>query len=394
MSVTPDRNQKLPKNLILRGKPGSEIIYYKRVHKARQILKSLHLPYAPANISKAVHMRDAYNARLNFGLPLIEEDIIPEKLKPLATLGDVFKVYREAAGRRRLTAQMKPRTAHSYISMLKLIIRDTGEGLSPDNLTVKTLNRDLIKKYETAKLAELGDNSTAIARRRMAGSIRSTLRQARALFSAWAMEEYEEAGLRLPDLTGFLKKSTGHIKKVRYKKPDQELIDSTLSQAMHLQYKEPEAFMVFVLGYHVGLRPGEMACARRGWLQQRGDVYQVEINEDKDECIKSKEGRIIPVPEWVYTTLSRGCRDYLIVGKTKNARENFIKREFAAWMRLIGWDKETYPKAAHELRKLFGCRVVQKFGPLVAQRRLGHASFKTTEDYYSDYIDECPALPL
>jgi integrase len=57
-------------------------------------------------------------------------------------------------------------------------------------------------------------------------------------------------------------------------------------------------------------------------------------------------------------------------------------------MRGIGWEREQYAKAAHELRKLYGSRVYSKLGAAAAQEYLGHASMTTTCKYYARL--DCP----
>jgi len=96
--------------------------------------------------------------------------------------------------------------------------------------------------------------------------------------------------------------------------------------------------------------------------------------------------RIVPVSAAVYehlAALHRPGDDYIVSGGSPRARENLIKRDFAGWMRELGWDAEQYPKAAHELRKLIGSRWYTERGAEVAQNWLGHADITTTCRFYA-----------
>jgi hypothetical protein len=61
-------------------------------------------------------------------------------------------------------------------------------------------------------------------------------------------------------------------------------------------------------------------------------------------------------------------------------------------MRSLGWDRSRWPKAAHELRKLYGSRIFSQLGQAHAQNYLGHASIETTCRYYA--VLEAPMLFL
>jgi hypothetical protein len=62
-------------------------------------------------------------------------------------------------------------------------------------------------------------------------------------------------------------------------------------------------------------------------------------------------------------------------------------------MREIGWDKYTYPKAAHELRKLAGSMWYTKAGLEWAARWLGDTA-ATVDHYYADLVDNRAAVVM
>ncbi len=90
----------------------------------------------------------------------------------------------------------------------------------------------------------------------------------------------------------------------------------------------------------------------------------------------------------------RTASPFVLPGVTKTDRVDLIRYEFADWMRSIGWERETYSKAAHELRKLQGSRWFTEVSPVAAQAWLGHQSIETTCKYYAKLIEQPAPLPL
>jgi integrase len=77
--------------------------------------------------------------------------------------------------------------------------------------------------------------------------------------------------------------------------------------------------------------------------------------------------------------------DYILPGAHATARKKLINTDFAAWMRSVGWGRETYPKAAHELRKLAGSMWYTKAGLQWAAAWLGDTA-ATVDHFYSDPV--------
>jgi hypothetical protein len=83
--------------------------------------------------------------------------------------------------------------------------------------------------------------------------------------------------------------------------------------------------------------------------------------------------------------LRRPDDPYILPGGHPSGRSHLVNREFATWMRSIGWDRVTYPKAAHELRKLAGSMWYTHAGLQWAARWLGDTA-ATVDHYYCDLI--------
>ncbi len=402
MNVPGEPLRKLPHNLIARrsGNCGREILYFKRVYKGKQYSKSLGIYNTPRNIPKAERLRDQFNELLEKGLPLVEEIKTVMACGSVASIDQLLGVYQSAAALRRLETQMKPETVKGYISSFMNIMKTATGKHDIGYLSTGQINGCIVERYKRYKLESLPDEATARQRKRMSVTVRSTLRHARALFAPWVMREYKKAGLALPDMSSFLEESRPAKRRVKdtYRKPDQDLLDRTLTAAAALRRSDPDLYTVWVLAYECGLRAKEMVWAEPNWLQLRIEsgqsCYYFEIYESDVEFIKSKAGRSFPVSPEVYAYLKSrmNTSGFMLSGNTRSARESLVKRRFSAWMRGIGWTQDQYSKAAHELRRLFGCRVAQRFGALVAQKRLGHSSYQTTEEFYVDYIDKSAAL--
>jgi len=112
--------------------------------------------------------------------------------KDYATLRDVIGIYRRAAA----TRGIKDRTVGDYINSLAIIVHALHAG-SIEELSTCVLSRDLVEAYVESVIPD--SSGDALKRDRARRSARSTLRQARAVFSRWAMDAYGD--LKFPDLT-------------------------------------------------------------------------------------------------------------------------------------------------------------------------------------------------
>ena len=292
-------------------------------------------------------------------------------------LGELVEAYEAAAKVRGI----RPRTIRDYVSTFYHIV-SVGSGLQdPSQASSRILTRELVEVYVLNKLNEANGDTVAVQRARR--SVVSSLRQARSLFSKWAMCSY--VGLTLPDLGPFL--AAGDIKadKVMYRLPPQSLIDKTIHAGKELRETDPELYVVFLLCYGLAMRAGEAAAATWSWLE-KGNM---EIINRPNFKPKGKD-RHVPVSAEVmealdYVLASREPlkSPFILPGRSESQRTNLIKRKFSAWMRAQGWTSRKYPKAAHELRKLMGSRWYTERGAEVAQAWLGHSDIATTCRFYA-----------
>jgi integrase len=301
------------------------------------------------------------------------------------TFGELVEAYRAAA----LSRGLKPKFIPGNIACLRRVV-------GMEEAAFKTARLHLDEKT----LADYVDRSrpaehTPEGLLRWRRSARATIRKARTLFAAWALQEYRRKGFALPDLKAFLKAELVPGKGVakKYTRPPQEQVDAVKAGARVLREEGSPLYTVFLLTYSLALRAEEAAFARREWLRNGPEGWELTVPVDELYMPKGMRERGIPVHPDVAADLVAAAdavgSGYFLPGDVSGARYNLVQREFSAWMRGLGW---TRPRCAHELRALQGCRWFTEQGPAVAQKLLGHASVATTCAHYAEYSQAVTAL--
>jgi len=296
--------------------------------------------------------------------------------KGYSTLGEVFASYLPAAA-----MHVKEKTAVNNVNAFRGIVASVHPTLNPDNLPANELNSDLVNKYFAQAIAKA--RAHGVPEDRAKRSAQSKLNQARSLFAKWTKETYKD--LKLPALDPFLTSGRMKIRAVKYMLPPEDLVNRTISEGRKLKDSNPEMYAAFLLCYDLGLRSGEAIAAEWSWIRQSGGRFFMDIIRRPDFTPKGKE-RSIPIGATVMEhlqSLPQCASGHIIPKPTKWMRESIIGRSLATWMRVLGWDPEVYPKAAHELRKLIGSRWYTELGAEVAQSWLGHVDISTTCRYYA-----------
>ncbi len=213
-------------------------------------------------------------------------------------------------------------------------------------------------------------------------------------------------GLGLPDLTEFRAAGGVQTPAVQYGMPPDALIDCTIADSRRLATEEPALYLAYLLCYELALRSGEAVHARWAWIRTLPDKQQaLEVRPEGGWRPKSGLARTIAMGAGLGKALSVAAlraakgqpidpEGYILPGSTETGRKNLIKYGVSGWMRGRGWDPKTYPKAAHELRKLQGSRWFQLLGAEVAREWLGHKDIATTCRYYARLRKQPMALPL
>ena len=356
----PKKQPKKQKNLLLRHG-----VWYLRIEShGRAILRSLKTPNKEVAESRARAM-----IAMIRGEHWKELDRVKSK-GGVVSITDITAKFKEAARIRGLGAH----SIVGYLSALRTILEKGG--IESENVSSAVLTRELVEKYVAAVVLKPGNEQ------RHRRTARSTLRQARAIFSRWAMEQYR--GMTLPDLSGFLQADSGRATPVSYRLPPKPLIDETLKAGRKLADDKPHLYVAFLLCYDLGLRAIEAVACRWDWFREVDGRRYLDIIKRANFSPKGRE-RSVPVSAEVWEHLGKyGAKgEWVMPGKMLTDRNDIVRRDFADWMRSIGWDPETYPKAAHELRKLIGSRWYTERGAEVAQTWLGHKDISTTCRYYA-----------
>lgn len=322
-----------------------------------------------------------------------------------STLGAIFAVYREEAKARGIDA----RTAGSYISQLANIIRKVhGDQFDVENASAAILTGELLASYAKSEYLAAGDD--ILRQERVKGTIRSTIVNARSVFAKWTDNNGIYRNLSLSDLTGFKKQGTPwKVERKVYHRPPAPLIAKTVAAGRELRTSNPRLYAVFLLAYDLALRAGEAMAIEWTWFSttavegaivNHADIFRrpnfkpkwnmersVPINADTWRELQELRQR----PEWIQA--SGKPTPFVVPGAHETDRYNLVNREFAAWMRGLGWDAGTYPKTAHELRKLMGSEWFTKKTPQFAQEKLGHRNIATTCTFYARLSETPQALP-
>jgi integrase len=295
------------------------------------------------------------------------------------TVEEILEVYKEIAQARGLK-HVTIREASSRLR--KIVSRGIGD---PKKVRLHQLNRNAVLKFVAASRLEEPNPEQLMKWKR---TIKSTLRQARAVFAKWAVEEYKSRDLWIPDLDGFMTAEGVSAKGIakRYERPPEHEVQAILDSVPEMQQKEPELYAVFLLVYACALRAGEAANARTEWIEKEDATWTLRIPVDSLYVPKGGRSRYVPLhPDVAKALIESGIRNgtgYLIAGNSPTARYNRVTKELAAWMRSHDWQRL---KCAHELRALQGSRWYTEQGAEVAQLLLGHRSIETTCRYYANY---------
>jgi len=300
------------------------------------------------------------------------------------SIGRLLELYDRAARRQyAIDGCPAPATARANARALLLVVGRALQTESPGLVNVTNLTRELAEEYIQITVEAVGEDYEKRRRARLTAG--STLRQAKSVFTAWAVRYYGNH-VSIPECVEEFRKTGKVVRREKYQIPPKELRVATMRAARELKDARPDLNAVFILCYECGLRAGEAREARWEWFE--GEKGSRLINIRRRSYWKGPKNLVphaVPVSEEAYSELC-ACRngsEFIIPADTPTGRRDLIAREFAAWMRAVGWNRETYPKAAHELRKLAGSEWYTKAGIEWAAKWLGD-SHQTAAHFYAD----------
>lgn len=365
------------------------------------------LPSVRKDAEKQANKIDAFLDVRENTLDQAVQKFDPEKWNRLnptalaATVGDVLAAHETA----QKSLGLDERTARDYRSNLILIFRQALEhrrGSVPTDEQIKKIGLDeftvrLAADFKVARVARAGTDKTEIETKKR--SVNAVARNARAIFGVDARQHYEHLVLpkHLDDaLNALVFKKTGGKK---YRLPPVELIRKIFDLGQVLRNGDPEngvlpdrnAYLAYLLALQAGHRKKEIGEAVLDWIED-GEKPRIWVRTTPTFIAKNREEGWAEVQQWVIDEIRALCESpsYILSGtKTERKAEAFDRLNKR--LRAIGL-KALRP--THELRKLFGSYVANRFDLYRAQNALRHESPDITSDTYADLIVDESILVL
>ena len=340
--------------------------------------------------------------------------------KKLATLGEVFARYKEAACVLGFRHRVEEHTARDNIAKFRFVVRiargmhegygrmgarsASGKGSDDpeiDSLSSAVITRDLVGRFLTNYMQAVDSkdgaarNQIAVARR-MNGAAHA-LRLAKSIFAKNKMELYSE--LQLPDLAEFRSAAVLPVEKASHLAIGPETIAAMHAAAEKLKKKDLRQWLIHILLKHLALRPSEAMEARMSWLRPSdwGQwFFAVVVTESHRP--KASLG-YTPLPSEVAAEIVRAREtlakpdseiladdSFLVPGSTEQDRRTAIYRTHSEWMRLFV-PADDYEGSNYELRR-WGVQVIRrKYGKDAASDFARHAARDVTQAHYLERIN-------
>lgn len=357
------------------------------------------LPKARESFIRAKQLREEIIAGRFAVLDLVKERAPQTRLK------EIFARYETLAA---AAVGIEKKTVQQNIKTVRNIFRHTvgtprspspggegwGEGvklLTDDAIDAKPstdFNARLLEEFKLKMLASVG--ADRLDQDRIAITVNSMIRQARSLFSKkLPLNFYHD--LILPDIIALREVHLLKEPAKGFHMPSQSVLDRIQKAVPALAQSDPNCYIIYLLSYGSGLRPGEIKFARQHWIEPHPEAgHVIRMQNESDFRIKDNEERIVKIEPWALEGLRAvmipvlpGQPDYILRGN-KTERADHAFRRFSIFVKNCGLDRI---KAAHEMRKIFGSLVTQQAGLRAAQEALGHSSYATTERYYAGQVN-------
>ncbi|MBM4094124.1 MAG: site-specific integrase [Planctomycetes bacterium] len=305
--------------------------------------------------------------------------------RPYATIGEIVQAYRRALATH---AQPSPSTQRNNVSSLRKILRRGAGVEDPEAASAALLTGALVRAYARAVIPDGGPD-----RERRMRSVSSDLRQARSVFKRALRSAYRD--LELPDLGEFMdERPCGNPPAERQEYSEEEL--TILRSGAQLRDSDPALYVVWMLGYYLALRAGEIAAARWSWIEEADGRIEMRICRRPEEGFDPKGySGWVPLAPDVYQELLRYRRPddpYIVPGGNRTNRYQAVVERLSDWMRGQGWRRL---HCSHELRAYRGQCWRAAYGLDTARDWLRHAASVTTARHYTvNHNTASPALGM
>jgi integrase len=300
----------------------------------------------------------------------------PEALKePSHASADlVTRSYRILA----LRHGLKERTIEGNISALKKII---GRRKSLKNFPMSRLTGKLVREFidfELDLIAGQGED----ARQGKLRSIQSVLKQAKSIFKKSFHSRYEDAGIYLGNIEGFLLEQAETPASVDKEPLEDEVVEVLDAKVEKLSEVRPDFHAAYMLAKST-LRRGEIQRAKWDWVQMKKGQPHIVMSADQ----KGKKPTAIPLDPKIYSALQRWYKltedkEYILPedGWT-GERCGYFMKELDKWLRNEGGLKTDH--TFHELRAHTLHTIREKYGLEVAATVGRHSEAGITAKHYT-----------
>lgn len=337
-------------------------------------------------------------------------DALREKFKPWTntvqkiespTVGEFLVAIEAHGGIPPITFKSYSRKFRRLIAALKEIKGDAsrfhrGEGSANwrkliDAVRLAEIAPSAINRWKLDYIAaKRGD---ALAQHHAQTTAQSILRNSKCLFSPRVMRRLADAKieLQMPNPLPFDGVEIGKPSSQRYTSTiDAEKLARDASR--ELAKKEPDLFKIFLLGFGVGLRRGEidrLAWAQFNWSKDQINVVITAHGDTKTESSIAAVDVDPAVMKIFRRFKEKAAHEFVIESSVKprpGANWHHYRCE-CAFKRLNAWLREkgvTAQKPLHTLRKEFGSMICEQFGIFAASEALRHADIRLTRANYVD----------
>lgn len=275
-------------------------------------------------------------------------------------------------------------TVKSYLVAIRSIaVKGTGKRL--ETICLSDLNDLVISEYKKQRLEGIvGEEKIKSAKR----SINSQIQCAKSVFSKDAMKMYPDWDVSNAEVL----LSATKFKRVKktYRLPPPELVLKTFELLESYENQKPELYIALALALCFGLRRNEVLNSRRDWFEESKDgVTRIGVFTERDFLVKADEDGYASGSSVIADKILSQSKsfDYLLSSRSPRTSFDPLLKD----LRSIGWDRE---KPLHECRKLYGSYLASTKSLYHAQKNLRHASAMTTNDFYTDLMDDSSILNL
>jgi len=273
---------------------------------------------------------------------------------------------------------LKETTVAGNISALKKII---GRRKSLKNFPMSRLTGKLVREFIDFEL-DLVQGQGEAARQTKLRSIQSVLKQAKSVFKRAFHSRYEDAGIYLGNIEGFLLEQAEMPASVDKEPLEDAVVEALDAKVEALSEVRPDFHAAYLLAKST-LRRGEIQRAKWDWVQMKKGHPHIVMSADQ----KGKRPTAIPLDPSIYAALQRWYKltddkEYILPENGwAGERCGYFMKDLDKWLRNEGGLKTD--KTFHELRAHTLHTIREKYGLEVAAAVGRHSEAGITAKHYT-----------